>query len=142
MKVHELMTGRVISVTPEDSAASAARLLDRHNVGALPVCTEEGRLRGIITDRDLALRCMVGALDPEKTPVREVMSRGILTATPDEDVKAAALTMAKGQIRRMPVVDGGRVVGMLSLGDLARDQNCKMEASAALSEISTNLYWA
>ena len=142
MKVHELMTGRVISVTPEDSAASAARLLERHNIGALPVCTEEGRLRGMVTDRDLALRCMAGASDPEKTPVREVMSRGILTATPDEDVKAAALTMAKGQVRRMPVVADGRVVGMLSLGDLARDQNCKMEASAALSEISTNLYWA
>ncbi len=141
MKVHELMTGRVISVTPEDSAASAARLLNRHNIGALPVCTEEGRLRGMITDRDIALRCMTGAGDPEKTPVREIMSRGILTATPDEDVKNAALTMAKGQVRRMPVVADGRVVGMLSLGDLAKEQNCKMEASEALSEISANLRW-
>ncbi len=139
MKVHELMTGRVISVTPEDSVASAARLLQRHNIGAVPVCTEEGRLRGMLTDRDLALRCVAGSADPERTPVREVMSRGILTATPEEDANAAALTMAKGQVRRVPVVTEGRVVGMLSLGDLARAKPCMMEASAALSEISANI---
>lgn len=139
MKVHEVMSGRVISVTPEDSAASAARLLGRHNLGALPVCSEEGRLRGMLTDRDLATRCLAANLDPERTAVREIMSRGILTATPEEDVKAAALTMAKGQVRRMPVVKEGRVVGMLSLGDLARSQDCRMEASTALSEISANI---
>ncbi len=139
MKVHELMSGRVISVTPEDSAASAARLLQRHNIGALPVCSPEGRLRGMITDRDLALRCLSGGLDPEKTPVREVMSRGILTATPEEDVHGAAVTMARGQIRRVPVVAEGRVVGILSLGDLARSESCRPDASTALQQISSNI---
>lgn len=139
MLVHELMTGRVVSVTPDDTVASAARLLSRHNIGALPVCTEDGRLRGMLTDRDIALRCVAAESEPERTPVREVMSRSIITAAPDEDVKSAAATMARAQIRRMPVLSCGKVVGMLSLGDLARSKDCNMEASAALTEISSNV---
>lgn len=140
MRVSELMNGNVVSITPDETAALAARLLTRHNVGSLPVCSMDGRLKGILTDRDIVLRCVASESDPQTTKVREIMTRGVKTVSPDDDVRAASHIMAHDQIRRLPVVDGGgKVVGMLSLGDMARTHAFDTEASKALSEISTNV---
>ncbi|MDR0671517.1 MAG: CBS domain-containing protein [Oscillospiraceae bacterium] len=139
MLVSELMSSHVISVLPDETASSAARLLDRHNIGALPVCARDGRLYGIVTDRDIVLRCVAAESDPEQTRVREIMSRGVVGVAPGEDVREATRLMAERQVRRLPVVEDGRVVGMLALGDLARRHQFDMEASKALSEISANL---
>ena len=139
MLVSELMNDNVISVTPDDSAARAARLFFRHNIGAVPVCTDDQKLRGIVTDRDLVLRCIAAENDPETTPVREIMSRSVITVSPSDDVREAARQMAQGQIRRVPVVSDGKLVGMLSLGDMAKTHEFDMEASKALSEISSNI---
>ncbi|NMA24231.1 MAG: CBS domain-containing protein [Clostridiales bacterium] len=139
MLVSELMTDNVISISPDEPASLAARLLYRHNIGSVPVCTEDGRLRGIVTDRDIVLRCVAAENDPETTPVREIMSRGLVTVSPTDDVREAARKMAQSQVRRLPVVDSGRLVGMLSLGDMAKTHSFDMEASKALSEISSNV---
>ena len=140
MQVSELMNTHVVSISPDESAAVAARLLHRHNVGSLPVCSQDGRLKGIVTDRDIVLRCVAAETDPAATRVREIMSRGVVTVSPKEDIRQASQLMASEQIRRLPVVeDNGRVVGMISLGDMARTNAFTMEASKALSEISTNL---
>ncbi|MDR1158530.1 MAG: CBS domain-containing protein [Oscillospiraceae bacterium] len=136
MLVSELMSPHVISVLPDESASAAARLLDRHNIGALPVCTEDGCLRGIVTDRDIVLRCVAAESAPEETRVREIMSRGVIGVAPGEDVREATRLMAERRVRRLPVVVDGRVVGMLALGDMARHHRFDMEASKALSEIS------
>jgi CBS domain-containing protein len=133
------MTRAVVSVTPEDTASTAAQLLSRHNIGAVPVCADDGVLRGIVTDRDLVLRCLAAERDPETTSVREIMTTAPLSVSPGDDVRAAAHSMASEQIRRTPVTENGRVVGMLSLGDLARVRAYDMEASKALSEISSNV---
>ena len=129
MVVKELMTSGVVTVEPNSSAALAARLLARHNVGALPVCGPDGRLRGMVTDRD----------DPAQTPVKDIMSRGCAFAAPDMDCAQAGALMARSQVRRLPVVEGGRVVGILALSDLARCGQYDMEAAQALSEISDNV---
>lgn len=139
MQVNELMNKNVVTVSPDETAALAARLLSRNNIGSLPVCGSDGKLRGIVTDRDIVLRCVAAENDPETTKVREIMSRGINTISPDDDVREAARVMAHEQVRRLPVLREGRVVGMLSLGDLARSNSFDMEASKALSEISTNM---
>ena len=139
MQVRDLMNPSVVSITPGESAALAARLLSRYNVGSLPVCGEDGRLRGIVTDRDIVLRCIATEDDPAQTPVRDVMTRGCFTVGPDESCAEAARLMAARQVRRLPVVEKGRLVGMLSLGDLARSHSYNMEASQALSEISHNI---
>lgn len=139
MRVSELMNGNVVSITPDETAALAARLLSRHNIGSLPVCSLDGRLRGIVTDRDIVLRCVAAESDPEQTKVREIMSRGIVTVSPEEDVREATRLMAEKQVRRLPVVEEGRIVGMLSLGDMAKNTRFDMEASKALSEISSNI---
>ncbi len=139
MLVSDLMNPNVVSITPDETAALAARLLQRHNVGSLPVCSLDGRLRGILTDRDIVLRCVAAEGDPEQTKVREIMSRGVVSVSPEADVREATRIMASEQVRRLPVVNEGRVVGMLSLGDMAKNTHFDMEASKALSEISSNI---
>ena len=140
MRVSELMNNNVISITPDEPTLLAARLLSRHNVGSLPVCSLDGKLRGIVTDRDIVLRCVATESDPQTTRVREIMSRGVVSVTPEDDVREAAHKMANEQIRRLPVVNNtGSVVGMLSLGDMAKSRAVEMEAANALSEISLNV---
>lgn len=136
MQVKELMNQSVVSIDPQDSAQSAARLLARHNVGSLPVCGEDGGLRGMVTDRDIVLRCVAIEEDPAKTPVQKVMTRNCATVAPTAAPREAARIMAARQIRRLPVVEDDKVVGMVSLGDLSLSHSCDMEAGAALSEIS------
>ena len=139
MQVQDFMSRNVISITPEESAALAARLLARHNLGALPVCDYEGHLQGIVTDRDIIIRCVAADQDPKRVPVQDIMTRELKTVEPSEDVRSAARRMATCQIRRLPVVDNGQVMGMVSLGDLATSHRCEMEAAEALSEISENI---
>ena len=133
------MNPKVITIEPTASTALAARLLSRYNIGSLPVCTADKKLRGIVTDRDIVLRCVAPEEDPAQTPVRDIMSRSPATLSPTQDVHAAALSMAAHQVRRMPVVENSRLVGIVSLGDLAKSRRYDMEAAQALSEISENI---
>ena len=136
MLVHELMRGGVVSITPEESAALAARLLSRHDLGVLPVCGQDGALLGIVTDRDIITRCVAAGEDASRVPVSDIMSSSPVTIAPEDDVHTAARQMAVHQVRRLPVVRNGQVVGMLSLGDLAQNRQCDTEAAAALGDIS------
>ena len=136
MLVHELMRGGVVSITPEESAALAARLLSRHDLGVLPVCGHDGALLGIVTDRDIITRCVAAGEDASRVPVSDIMSSSPVTIAPEDDVHTAARQMAVHQVRRLPVVRNGQVVGMLSLGDLAQNRRCDTEAAAALGDIS------
>ena len=139
MLVREVMGPCVVAIHPGESAALAARLLARHNVGALPVCAGDGQLRGVVTDRDLVLRCLAAEEDPRQVPVGRIMTRHPAQVAPGDDVRQAAQAMARHQVRRLPVVEAGRVVGMVSLGDLARCGRYEMEISRALTEISGNV---
>ena len=133
------MSQSVVSIAPEESAALAARLLSRHNIGSLPVCGADGRLRGIVTDRDIVLRCVAAEEDPAKVPVRDIMSRNCAVVSPGDDAREAGRMMAAAQVRRLPVTEEGKVVGMVSLGDLALSQAYDMEASKALADISDQI---
>lgn len=139
MKVQDLMTDHLISVGQLEPITAAARLMQRHNLGALPVCDDSGRLRGMVTDRDIVIRCVAGNLDPAATQIREIMSRGITTCHPDDDADDVLKTMSRSLIRRLPVLNGTRVVGMVSLGDLAARDRYSMEAADALGCISSNI---
>ena len=139
MNVKELMNPAVVTIEPASSAALAARLISRHNVGALPVCGPDRKLRGMVTDRDIILRCIAAEEDPAQTPVRDIMTRGCVTVSPGDDCRQAARSMAAQQVRRLPVVEEGKLVGIVSLADLARSQRYDMEAAQALGEISENI---
>ena len=139
MQVRELMNPNVVTVEPTSSAALASRLLSRNNIGALPVCTAQGALRGVVTDRDIVLRCVAAEEDPAQTQVKDIMSRRPVVAEPDMDCRTASQLMAHHQVRRLPVVEKDRVVGIVSLGDLAKCPSFDMEAAQSLSEISENI---
>lgn len=139
MKIREIMTNPAIRINQEEPVSVAARLLARYNVGSLPVCTGEGKLCGVVTDRDLVTRCMASGILPEKTTVGEIMTRGVVTVRPDVDTVTAARLMAERQIRRLPVVENGRLCGMVSLGDLAEQDASVVDATDALTRISSNV---
>ena len=139
MEVRDIMTAPAIAVGQDESVAAAARLLRRYNLGALPVCDAAGRLRGMVTDRDIALRCFALEGDGANARVGEIMSRGVVTAAPGDSVENAARAMAKERVRRLPVTEGGRLVGMVSLCDMARRRECREVWSAAMQSISGNV---
>lgn len=137
MKISEIMSDRVITIGQSEPVIAAARLCKRFNLGALPVTDDDGRLRGMLTDRDIVLRCVAAGADPKETRVRDVMTRTVVTVPPDTEVSSAARLMGEDQVRRLPVVEDGRLIGMLSLCDMAR--RCDMEAAEALADISSNI---
>lgn len=139
MKVQEVMTQTVIRISPEESAAVAARTLTHYNIGALPVCGGDGRLCGVLTDRDIVTRCLAAGQQPEKTLVRSIMTNNVVSIRPDMDLGVAASLMAKRQVRRLPVVENGNLCGMISLGDLSRNEQSAPDATDALAEISSNV---
>ena len=139
MEVRDIMTSQVITVGQDEPVTAAVRLLRRYNLGALPVCDSRGKLRGMVTDRDILLRCVAGENDVASTRVSEIMSRGIVTAAPEDSVGRAAELMAQDRVRRLPVTEGGRVVGMLSLADMARRRDCQSECARAMQGISSSV---
>ena len=139
MKLRDMMTHPVVRIHPEESVAVAARTLARYNIGARPVCGGDGRICGVVTDRDLVTRCIAAGRQPGATPVRDVMTTQVVSARPDMDTAPAAYLMGKQQIRRLPVVENGRLCGMVSLADLANREESAYDASDALTEISSNV---
>jgi CBS domain-containing protein len=121
-KIAEVMTERPCAVTPCTSVREAAQLMDEEDVGSLPVVeTDEGRLVGIVTDRDVAVRVVGPGLDPEATRVGEVASTEVVALSPEHDLDDALELMALAQLRRLPiVVRDNQLVGMLAKADVAR----------------------
>jgi len=120
MKVSEIMTTPIEEMIDKDTVISAARKMKDLNVGALPVKTDENRLHGIVTDRDIVVRALAEGKDPEATRISEIMTKGIISCTQDETPEEAAAIMADAKVRRLVVVDNeDKVLGILSLGDVA-----------------------
>lgn len=140
MRIRDCMSCAVVTIAPEESVALAARLLARHDLGALPVCGHRGKLLGMVTDRDIVTRCIAAGQDPARVPVSDIMSRHPAVVHGDGDLREAAARMSARQVRRLPVVEeDGRLAGILSLNDLARSRRVDMEAAAALCGISRNV---
>lgn len=139
MKIRDVMTDNVIKIHPDESVSVAARTLTHYNIGALPVCGSNGEICGLVTDRDLVIRCLASGRQPENTRVRDVMTASVVSAKPDMDTGAAAHLMGRQQIRRLPVVENGKLCGMVSLGDLANREECNPDAADALGDICTNI---
>ena len=139
MKVQELMTRPAVRIRADEPVTVAARTLTHYNIGAMPVCGSDGRLCGMITDRDIVTRCLAAQRPAELTKVAEVMTRQVLSVTPDTEVAEAASLMAKCQVRRLPVVSNGRLCGMVSLGDLAQNKSACDDAVETLAAITNNI---
>lgn len=136
MTIRDAMTAPAVRIHPKETVWVAARMLERENIGALPVCGSDGRLCGVVTDRDIVTRCLAAGRSPSTTAVEEIMTTAVVSARPDMDLELAAGLMGRRQIRRLPVTENGRLCGMLSLGDLAVKPECSLDAGDALTEIS------
>ena len=133
-KIGDVMTRDVQLARPEQSIREAAELMARADVGSLPV-SDNDRLVGMVTDRDLALRVLTEGKDPARTKVREVMTAGTHYVFDDEDLDSATEKMEREQVRRMPVLNHAkRLVGIVSLGDVAR--RADRQAGRALAGIA------
>ena len=117
----EIMTGGVECASTGDTLVDAARKMRDLEVGALPICGEDQRLHGMITDRDIAVRCVAEGADPSSVTVSELADGKPVTIGADDSIEEAIRTMQEHQVRRLPVIDGHDLVGILSLADIARN---------------------
>ena len=121
MEVRDVMTSDVVSIPPELTLQDAASIMKTLDVAALPVSDGE-RLIGVITDRDITLRAIAEGRDPRTTDVADVMTSEVVCCHEDDEVQRAAGLMQREQLRRLLVIDaGGRLVGIVSLGDVKRE---------------------
>ena len=134
MKISEVMTREVATVSSNQTAQEAASFMLQGDAGSIPV-VDEDRLIGMITDRDIAVRGVAKGRGPD-TPVRELMSEGVICAREDDDIEEVARKMGEAQVRRLPVIDeSDNLVGIVSLGDLSRESDGE-EAHQALEGVS------
>ncbi|MGO1058692.1 CBS domain-containing protein [Planococcus sp. FY231025] len=134
MKVTEIMTGNVDTCTTEATLQEVASKMKELDVGSIPV-VDNNKLVGIITDRDIVTRGIAEQL-PLDSPISGILSSDAVTGSTDMSVEDAANLMSKHQIRRLPIVDGGEVVGILSLGDIAVKDTSYDNAEIALDDVS------
>jgi CBS domain-containing protein len=121
MLAREVMTTDVAVADLGDTIEEAARKMEERDTGALPICNEERRLEGMVTDRDIALRVVARGLDPKSTRVADISQQvEVVTIGADDPIEEAARTMAEHAVRRLPVIDGHQLVGMISQGDLSK----------------------
>lgn len=135
LKIKDIMTDDLAVVSPDTTVTEAAQVMQRHDVGVVPVC-EGANIVGLVTDRDIVVRNIAHGKDPNHTMVRDVMTTQVKSVSPETNLQQAAGIMAAQQIRRLPVVEGDRLVGMVSLGDLATKAKYDVELSKTLGEIS------
>lgn len=134
-KVSDIMTKEVEFCSPNDSVATAAQKMRSIDCGSLPIC--EGRaVVGIITDRDIVLNVVADGKDSNSVTCQECMTHNVVSCSPDTDVHECARMMAENQIRRIPVVQNGELVGICAIGDLATINIFVNESGDALSRIS------
>jgi CBS domain-containing protein len=128
--VREVMSKSIVTAEASQTAADVAQLMKQNDIGAV-VVTDNGELRGIVTDRDIAIRLVAENKGPD-TAIREATSMNLDTVGPDTDLDQVVQRMRSSNVRRIPVVENGRPVGVLSLGDLAMDR----DSGSALADIS------
>jgi CBS domain-containing protein len=135
--VRDAMTEDPRSIVASASVVEAARLMREEHIGSLPV-TDDEQLVGMVTDRDITTRVVAESADPKLTSVGEVYSRDLISVEPDNDLEEALRLMARHQVRRLPVVENGKLVGIVAQADIALAENEKRtgELVEAISEPS------
>jgi CBS domain-containing protein len=129
--VRDVMTSEPLTMDASETLTAAARQMRDASVGDV-IVTEAGELRGLVTDRDITVRGVAEELDPGRTSIGQILTRDLVTVAADADVETAVELVRVHAVRRLPVLDGGRLVGAVSLGDLAVDRDSK----SVLADIS------
>ena len=133
-RIREVMTPSPETVEPGQPVAEAAKLMKQADVGMIPV-VQEGQLSGTVTDRDIVLRVIAEGKSPASTTVGEIASGEVVTVDPEQELEEALELMSKHQVRRLPVVENGRLIGVLAQADVAREGD-EREVGHTVEEIS------
>lgn len=123
MKVKDCMCGEVCCVNPETKIYEIAKIMEKNHIGCVPVCNNENCIVGVITDRDIILRGIACDKDVKNTNASDIMTCNVCTCNENDNISEVERKMAENQIRRIPVVDNNKVIGILTLGDLAHYNN-------------------
>jgi CBS domain-containing protein len=122
MKARDIMSGGVEFTTFDATIQDAAQKMASNDIGALPICNGEGRLQGMLTDRDIVVKVIAAGMDPATTTVAKVVEgTEVVTIGADDSVDEALQTMKEHKVRRLPVIDGYKCIGMVSQGDIAQN---------------------
>jgi CBS domain-containing protein len=133
-QIRDVMTTNPTTIERSTSVLEAAKVMAGEDVGPLPV-TDGGRLVGIVTDRDIVTRVLADERDPQSTTVGDICSSDLVTVTPEDDLDQALRKMASAQVRRLPVVEGDRIIGIVAQADVAR-QAPEQQTGEIVEEIS------
>lgn len=136
-RASDIMTTDVTVIGEEETLRDAAQRLAQDNIGALPICDDQKHIKGMLTDRDIVVHVVARGKDPSQTRARELETGEVVSVRPDDSLEHAEDLMAQHQVRRLPVVDEGKVVGMISQADIARNA-APHEAGRVVKEISKN----
>lgn len=136
-KASDIMTRDITVIREEETIREAAERLAKDDVGVLPITDNRKHLKGMLTDRDIVVHVIAQGKDPDNTRARELEQGELVTLRPDDSIKHALDLMAEHKVRRLPVVDGDRIIGMVSQADVAKSVSPE-EAGRMLTEISKN----
>ena len=137
MKIKDVMTANPKTVSPDDTVQTAARIMQSEDTGVVPV-VDNGKVLAMVTDRDIVVR-VVAEGGSTSTPVRGVASQDVVFASPDMSTREASELMSQYQVRRLPVVENERLVGIVSIGDLAVKEGKDSRTGDTLQEISAGV---
>ncbi len=138
MQIREIMTPDVITAELNSTLEEIATIMRHEDIGAVPI-VDDDELVGIVTDRDIVLRCVAEGCDPGESTAEDILTEGPITISPDNDVEHAADLMSTHKIRRLPVVHNGHLQGMVSLGDIAVKQPNTRISGSVLEEVSSGV---
>lgn len=135
-KAYEVMTQSLATSSPDDTVSHVAMIMRDRDIGDVLII-KDGKLHGIVTDRDLALNALTDSVDPHHTPISNFMSDKVITGNPDWSMSKVARAMARNHIRRLPIVENDQLVGIISLADIARNTNRRSLVAKSLKAVST-----
>ena len=138
MKVNECMCSNVCFCTPDTKISDVAKMMNDNHIGCVPVCDNNKCVVGILTDRDIILRSIACDKDVNNTNVSEIMTCSTICCDLNEDINNVTKTMSEKGVRRLPVTENGKIVGMLTLGDFAKHQNISSECVGTTLESICN----
>jgi CBS domain-containing protein len=129
----EIMTQSAECIGENDSVLDAAKMMSKSEIGAMPICGEDNRLKGVLTDRDIVVKVIAEGRDPSQVRAGELGEGKPVTIGADDSIGLAIKTMADNKVRRLPVIDGHDLIGIVSIGDIAK--NAEDEDTGALLEL-------
>jgi CBS domain-containing protein len=134
MEVEDIMINKVITIDPNATVKDAAKLMNKHEIGCLIAATK-GSALGIITERDLLKKIIEQTKNPEKTKVHQIMSKRLIVGTPQMEIADAVRLMLQRKIKKLPIVEDGKVIGLITLTDVARTTRIEPQMIGVIKEL-------